>query len=61
MLAVLPAGRDNIDARGIDIAVPQDVGQFGDVPVYRIKAACKKVSEAVWEYFAGFYTGAGAQ
>ena len=50
MPAVFPAGRDNIDARGIDIAVPQDVGQFGDVPVYRIKAACKKVSEAVWEY-----------
>ena len=44
---MLPAGGNDINTRGIDAAMPQNVCQLGDIPFHAVKGSCKQMSKIV--------------
>ena len=57
MFAVFGAGRDDIDSRRIDIAVPKDVGELGDVFFQTVEDSGKQMPQIVWEDLARIDVG----
>ena len=51
----------NIDSRGIDTAVAQDIRQLGDVLFNAVKGSCKEFPEIMWEYFGRVHTCCSTQ
>ena len=58
---MLYSGGYNIEARRVDAAVPQDIGQFGNVLFYAIKYSGKKMPQVVGENLFRVYPGFPAQ
>lgn len=55
--AVLVSGGDNIDARGVNAAVTEDVRQLGDVLFQPVKCAGEEMPQIVRKYFVGIDVG----
>ncbi len=58
---MLGAGRNDIDAGGVDAAVPEDVGEFGNVFFKPVKYTGKKVSEVMGKDLFGQNARGGAE
>ena len=50
-LAVLVTGRNDLDPRGVDAAVPEDIRKLGNVFFNAVKRAGKKVAQIVRKHF----------
>lgn len=59
--AVFGAGGHEIDAGGVDAAVPQQVGQLGDVLVQAVEGAGEELPQIVRKDFSGPDGGPGAE
>ena len=58
---VFGAARDNINPRGIDAAVAEDVGKLGYILVRLIKCFGKQLAQIVREHLLVVYAGGSAQ
>lgn len=46
------AGRHDINASGVDTAVAEDIGEFGDIFFYAVERTSKKLSQIIMSVFA---------
>ena len=54
-LTVFCAGRDNIDSCRIDAAVPENIGELGDVLFDTVEDAGEKMAKIVRKYLFGIH------
>ena len=55
LLAVLLAGRHDINARGVDAAVAQDIGQLRNVFLKAIKGSGEQLAQIVGKHFTSLH------
>ena len=60
-LAVFRAGGDDINPRGIDAAVAEDIGELGDVLFQPVKRTGEQMPEIMREHLAGIDVRVPAQ
>ena len=54
---VFRAGGDDIDPRGVDGAVPQNVRQLRDILLHAVKCPGKELAQVVWKHLCFLDTG----
>ena len=52
---VFHAGRHDINARCVDIAVTENICQLGNISLHRIKRPGEELPQIVWKHFVRIY------